>query len=77
MLWNLADLDICAKMEDILARNHEHFKMKSDALQILARVHGREPERLIFAHFLNHYEKAKLKIGSVPLHILRLDVLKY
>ena len=75
MILYLTNFGLHTEIEEILARNHEHFKENKMALKIL--VHVYKSERFRFAHFLNHYEKAKLKIGSVPVHILRLDVLKY
>ena len=32
---------------------------------------------LTFAHLLSHHDKIKHKLGSVPLQILQMDVLKY
>jgi hypothetical protein len=36
-----------------------------------------QADRLVLAHLLSHHDKIKHKLGSIPLQILQLDVLKY
>ena len=60
--------------EDIEAEVNANFRARE---RHLIALFYSQADRLALAYLLSHYDKIKHKLGSVPKHILQLDVLKY
>jgi hypothetical protein len=55
----------------------DFFGTKGARVRHLTALFYSQADRLALAHLLSHYDKIKHKLGSVPLQILQLDVLKF
>ena len=77
MLQKLEHLGVYASLEDLLQELQQNAFSSMRQRRIMALFYGSPRDRLTFAYFLSHYERIQHKLGSIPLHILRLDVLKY